>query len=368
MTEGGSGVTGGPWPGNEAELLQALLEVYRWLELDAQVRALAATAQRWTDAREVHGWALDPEEPTLFPVSPQESTAPSRRRGALRLPPVQEAFAGQASRGPGPRPEFLARPVAEPCWLWAVRGPEDALVGLVVLGGVDLRAHPATQRLAALFERARPAVGHALLWRATQQLVIKDDTADCFNRRYFNEFLQSEMARAARFRSPLSLIFFDLDDLKSVNSRYGHATGSKVLLEVSRRVLSRIRRFDKLFRFGGDEFCIVLPETEWHGALEVGERVREAIGSVPMLRAELGGQGLPMSASFGIASFPLHARGLRELIERADWAMQEAKSRGKNSIAVAEVVPDRPAEPEARPVGAKGRSVAGDEGGEDGST
>jgi diguanylate cyclase (GGDEF)-like protein len=118
----------------------------------------------------------------------------------------------------------------------------------------------------------------------------------------------------------------------------GHAVGSKTLLEVSRRVRAKIRKFDKLFRFGGDEFCIVLPETEWHGAVEVAERSREAISTRPILIEELGAERAPrMTASFGIASFPLHARTKEELVVRADRAMQSVKNTTKNAIAVSDM-------------------------------
>jgi diguanylate cyclase (GGDEF)-like protein len=128
-----------------------------------------------------------------------------------------------------------------------------------------------------------------------------------------------------------------MDNLKDVNTRLGHAAGSRTLLEVSERVRGKIRKFDKLFRFGGDEFCIVLPETEWHGATEVAERVREAISGRPFLA---GARGVPgtqsMTASFGIASFPLHARTKEELVQRADRAMQSVKTTTKDGIATAE--------------------------------
>ena len=101
---------------------------------------------------------------------------------------------------------------------------------------------------------------------------------------------------------------------------------------------AKVRKFDKLFRFGGDEFCIVLPETEWHGALEVAERVRVAIAGKPFLGDRMGDRsGVKMTASFGISSFPLHARTKGDLLERADWAMQRIKNGVKNSIAIAEI-------------------------------
>ena len=130
----------------------------------------------------------------------------------------------------------------------------------------------------------------------------------------------------------------DMDILKEVNTLHGHAMGSQTLHEVSVRIRSKIRKFDKLFRFGGDEFCIVLPETEWHGALEVAERVCDAISSKPFLAREVNeGKGVSMSASLGIASFPLHARSRATLIQRADRAMQKIKKTTKNAIGISEI-------------------------------
>jgi diguanylate cyclase (GGDEF)-like protein len=197
------------------------------------------------------------------------------------------------------------------------------------------------EQVAHLLRMVRPAVGNALRVLAMRELVIKDDTARCFNRRHFEEFLPEELSRASRFRSPVSLIFLDLDNLKQVNNRYGHSMGSRTLYEVSVRVRSKVRKFDKLFRFGGDEFCIVLPETEWHGALEVAERVRDVVASRPLLVRELGGKtGISMSVSLGIASFPLHARNQRDLVQLADRAMQKVKQEGKNAIGIAEIAGD----------------------------
>ncbi len=213
---------------------------------------------------------------------------------------------------------------------------DNQWAGLIWLGFDEEPDGAACRRLDELFDHARPAVGHAMQVVGLRRLIIKDDTAACFNRRYFEEFLPEELARAARFRSPVSLIFLDMDNLKEVNTLHGHSMGSQTLLEVSRRIRTRIRKFDKLFRFGGDEFCIVLPETEWHGAVEVAERVREAIIMRTFLQDEIGGGGIAMTASLGIASFPLHARTQKGLIAMADRAMQQVKKKTKNAVGIAE--------------------------------
>ena len=184
-----------------------------------------------------------------------------------------------------------------------------------------------------------PALANALYVGELREAAVRDDLARCYNRRHFESFLEEEVARARRFRSRVSVVFLDMDDLKSVNTLHGHAMGSRSLQEVADRVTAGIRSIDKLFRFGGDEFCMVLPQTDTRGATEVAERVRQAIASEPILVEETG--GVRMSASLGVATFPDHAGQPGDLVQAADRAMQEAKRRGKNSVAFAAAVPLR---------------------------
>jgi diguanylate cyclase (GGDEF)-like protein len=166
-----------------------------------------------------------------------------------------------------------------------------------------------------------------------EELTTKDDLTLSFNRRYFEEYMRDELSRARRYSKPLTLIFMDLDGLREINNRYGHALGSRSLQECAARVLTAVRNIDKVFRYGGDEFCVLLPETDWRGAMEVAERLKERIASRPFLVDETG--GIALTASFGLASFPEHAQSLEELVKAADEAMYEIKRSGKNDINVA---------------------------------
>jgi diguanylate cyclase (GGDEF)-like protein len=307
--------------------MAAALAVSQRLELEGQLGAFLEVARAWAEAAEGVAFGPDPEGTKLSPLVTTLGAEDPRLDSLRRA--VRSRGAADWAQGAFPLAADGVRALAVP-----LRGESDAAVGAVVLldPGRDA-AGPLTE----LAERVRPAVANAMQVRAIRELTIKDDTASCYNRRYFEEFILEEMSRANRFKTPMSLIFFDMDNLKDVNTRLGHAAGSRTLLEVSERVRGKIRKFDKLFRFGGDEFCIVLPETEWHGATEVAERVRDAISGRPFLTATRGPQGgQPMTASFGIASFPLHARTKEELVQRADRAMQSVKSTGKNGIATAE--------------------------------
>lgn len=229
---------------------------------------------------------------------------------------------------------------------------ERRAVALAVLGR-RTRPFAGSDRalLAGLLAPLRPPLDNVLLMEAYKELVIKDDQTESFNRRYFETFLEEEISRCTRYRNSLSLIFMDVDNLKEINTRYGHAMGSRALKEVSRRVLSVIRRIDKLFRYGGDEFCVVLPQTAWQGAYEVAQRIRDAVSRTPFLVSDTGGRVL--TASFGIASFPFHTDSKDELINLADQAMYKMKVAGKNSIQVADP------QPQGEPAGGGRKSPAG---------
>lgn len=335
-----------PELGSDAELLATVLAVHGQLELEVQLQLLVDRAVAWLGAD--CGFVLAPgeERSTWSPVAATVAKDDPRRAGLRRVDPErvraaidrgERVFEGLGPLGtdgsswPGPVPEVgVALPVTDTDQEWAAV--------LALLG--DARPSAATlDRVERLLQEARVAVSNALRVRSLRELVIKDDTAHCFNRRYFESCLPEELSRANRFHSSLSLIFLDMDNLKEVNQAHGHSMGSQTLREVSRRIRLKVRRFDKLFRFGGDEFCIVLPETEWHGALEVAERIRDAIASKPFLVGEVEDPaGVSMTASLGIASFPLHARTQEELIEHADRAMQRVKRGTKNSIGIAEIV------------------------------
>lgn len=330
----------------DMDLLASALEVHARPELAEQLQLLLERAVAWVGVE--CGFALAPgvDRPTWSPIA---ATVPKddRRRGGFGSV-VPDPIRSAVDRGQ--RVFEGLGPFESPGVSW----PGALPTATVALPVTDLESHWAAvlalvadspppaerlQRIEQLLQLVRPAVTNAKNLQALRELVIKDDTAHCFNRRYFETSLPEELSRANRFHSSLSLIFLDMDNLKEINLQHGHSMGSRTLREVSRRIRLKIRRFDKLFRFGGDEFCIVLPETEWHGALEVAERVRESIAGQPFLASEIeDSAGVGMTASLGIASFPLHARTEQELVEQADRAMQRVKSGTKNSIGIAEIV------------------------------
>ncbi len=335
------------WVRAEPEFASSLLALYGALEFEAFLVRLARSTQQFSGADSAILLAPGEERKSAIPLATTWTTD-DRRLAALRpidIPGYRRLAQGdgEISVGFGPLASlFHEWPEPEPAASMAlpVEGSGGDLGAVLLLLFGSAPAAPVIERLRRWLERVRGPMGNALQVRALRELVIKDDTAHCFNRRYFETSLPEELARASRFQTALSLIFLDMDNLKEVNKRHGHAMGSRTLAEVSRRIRSKIRRFDRLFRFGGDEFCVLLPETEWHGAIEVAERVRDTIARQPFLADDVNDGGIRMTASLGIASFPLHARTERELVEQADRAMQRIKNGTKNSIGIAEILGD----------------------------
>ena len=169
----------------------------------------------------------------------------------------------------------------------------------------------------------------------SRDLAMRDDLTKAFNRRFFESYLDEEMERSRRYGTLFSIIFLDLDDLKMVNNFYGHLTGSRTLQEVAKRILNAVRGIDKVVRFGGDEFCIILPQTDQDQAMLVANRVRKSLTASPLkVDADV---EVTITASFGIATYPTHALTKENLIRQADLAMYRVKSSTKNAVGVATI-------------------------------
>lgn len=163
-----------------------------------------------------------------------------------------------------------------------------------------------------------------------ERLSQTDDLTSLRNARYLRDYLLSEIKRARRYGASVAVLFLDLDNFKSVNDEHGHLVGSQVLIEVAGAIADSVRDTDTVARYGGDEFVVVLPETDTERALQVAERVREGLAR----QSFTGGRGLQLSltASFGVGSFPTNAQSAQQLLETADQAMYEAKSERKNCV------------------------------------
>jgi diguanylate cyclase (GGDEF)-like protein len=166
--------------------------------------------------------------------------------------------------------------------------------------------------------------------RLLQKIATHDDLTGVMNRRALQQALKLEMNRTLRYGRPLSVLMIDLDGFKQVNDTLGHAAGDDVLKEIVQRISSRLRDPDLLGRIGGDEFGIVLPETDLEHAARVGQRVRHAIGAEPIAVA---GVYRNVTAAVGASTLPLgFDMTPARLFARADSALYEAKRLGKNLV------------------------------------
>jgi two-component system cell cycle response regulator len=141
--------------------------------------------------------------------------------------------------------------------------------------------------------------------------------------------LQTLFDRAVARRRPLSLMITDLDRFKSVNDTYGHDGGDEVLREFARRLRKNVRGIDLACRFGGEEFVVVMPDTEAAIAEKVAERVRAEIAELPFI---INGENVSVTVSVGVSSLKRGADSVAELLKRADVALYEAKSGGRNRV------------------------------------
>lgn len=169
-----------------------------------------------------------------------------------------------------------------------------------------------------------------------KKLSITDPLTGLLNRRYLLDRLEEELSRSKRHNRHVSLLMLDLDGFKSYNDTFGHLAGDRALKIFSDTILSSVRSMDIVSRYGGDEFLIILPETDMPEALVIAERLRTDILDVALPADSHMPKDLisPITASIGIACYPEHGTVVELLIERADRALYRAKEKGKNRVEV----------------------------------
>jgi diguanylate cyclase (GGDEF)-like protein len=189
--------------------------------------------------------------------------------------------------------------------------------------------------LEALADFAAIALENARHVKRIHELTITDDCTSLYNARHMDFILETEIYRSQRYGYEFSLVFIDLDHFKNVNDTHGHLVGSKLLSEVGQMVKIACRRIDFAFRYGGDEFVVVLPQASKENAFVVARRLHRMIGETRWLTSE--GLDIHITASVGVASYPSDARTKVDLLHLADEAMYQVKNSTRDGVASANV-------------------------------
>jgi len=210
----------------------------------------------------------------------------------------------------------------------------EKILGIICVGSHDSRdfVERDVRLLGSIASQIGIAIENAQMYEKAVEVAFTDSLTGLYNRRYLMEQIRRELARVDRNKTALSLIMIDVDDLKTVNDRFGHDRGDVLLKELARIIKTRARASDVAARLGGDEFVVLTPDTDLVGANEVGQRLWS---EAHLSRIRMDGHEVGFSVSIGIASYPSHATSAEGLLKKADEAMYEAKRAGKNRVCLA---------------------------------
>ncbi|GAG07686.1 unnamed protein product, partial [marine sediment metagenome] len=202
------------------------------------------------------------------------------------------------------------------------------VIGSLVVASSQPNAY--SQRHVMLLEQLASQIAmpveNSRLYAKVEERARTDELTGLLNRRSLDEMITSEIGRHSRYGGVFSLIILDLDSFKAFNDNYGHLAGDKLLRQIGSVMKGAIRNADQAFRYGGDEFAILLPQTNIDAAYEVAERVRKRVAS------KVKTDHVPITASLGLANWPADGIGANEIIEAADITLYHAKRRANSGL------------------------------------
>lgn len=204
----------------------------------------------------------------------------------------------------------------------ASRGASDFIIK-------PIRFNELLLRLKRVLKERHLRKEHASMLKRLQKLAITDDLTRLYNSRHFYSQLNSEIDRCIRYNRPLTLLLFDLDHFKQYNDAYGHLAGDRVLTAIGRIIKSCLRGMDTAYRYGGEEFTVILPETRSKEATVVADRIRTAIWAEKFIPEPE--KVVHISVSVGITEYRPNEK-ISTLVHRADRAMYTSKQQGRNRI------------------------------------
>lgn len=183
----------------------------------------------------------------------------------------------------------------------------------------------------AIFTALLDITEQKTLEKKLETMAMTDELTGLFNRRNFTQKGLDEFQRARRYNLPLSMMMLDVDKFKSINDTYGHQAGDYVLKNFASLIMNNIRDVDICGRLGGEEFGLILPNTDSDYSLTLAERLRKAIEHYPF---EINGKAVSITISIGVASFVENSVSFDQMLNNADSAMYWAKNNGRNRVAL----------------------------------
>lgn len=209
----------------------------------------------------------------------------------------------------------------------------EKVLGVIQLVNIDMQVYAQSELLLhTLADYAAIAIENARAVRRIQELSITDDCTGLYNARHLFTVISEEFHRSERFGYEFTLLFLDLDHFKRVNDEHGHLIGSRVLAEVGGCLRENLRLVDAAFRYGGDEFAILLPQTSREAGLRVARRIARVFHHRHWLADEP--FSIELRASIGIATYPGDAKTSQAIVQHADEMMYAVKQSGRDNIAV----------------------------------
>ena len=212
---------------------------------------------------------------------------------------------------------------------------DSMILGVLIVIGSKSRmlTHQDMTMLQMFAQHAGVVLDNARMYEEVRRMAYLDAMTQLPNHRHFQERFISDFERARREERPLAVMVIDFDGFKQVNDRFGHLEGDAVLIAASRRLSERLRQRDLLARYAGDEFVVLLPDTDAQAALLVAERLCDAVGDRPFKTSS--GADARLTISIGVAISAMHGQSTKELLSSADNATYAAKHAGRNQVRLA---------------------------------
>ncbi len=207
--------------------------------------------------------------------------------------------------------------------------PLEDKKGLMAYAMLEGTSQKNNERVFILARQFSLALRRIRLYQEIEKLATTDSLTEVFTLRYILERIEEEFKRSKKRSSPLSVLMIDIDHFKKFNDLYGHLTGDQILREIAALLKQTIREIDIPGRYGGEEFCVVLPDTESHGARYVAERIRLGVQDATVKAYDA---SIKTTVSIGIATYPKDAHNVKDLIDKADRALYRAKGQGRNVV------------------------------------